>query len=1016
MAEALGTAVLNLFVNDKGLVAGMAAAQAKARTKMGAMAGMAAAGAKAMVVPLVAIGAVSIHMAREFNGSMTKIQTLVGVSKAQVDEWRGTLLKLGPEVAKSPKELADALFFVTSAGFRGSEAIDILTTSAKASKVGLGETKVVADLVTSAMNSYGKGNLTASAATDTLVGMVRAGKAEASAFAPVLGAILPLASEMGVEFNEVGGSLAQMTRLGIPATRAATALQAVMSGLLKPTGAAEETMKKYGLSAAGLRKQLKEKGLISVLETVKKSTKGNSAEMAKIFPNIRALRGVLALVGKAGGSTAEVFDQVKNSTGSLGKAWDVVSKKDGFKMDQAMIKMQVSAIKLGDAIMPTVATIIQGIGMLADAFAKLPHSIRTGVVAFGALILVVGIGAKMWPALRLILIAVKFAIMGVAKALIFLAANPIILVIVLIAALVAGLIYAYQHNKRFAAAVDAAAKMIANAVKAAWNWIKSAMTGIVNAFKTVVNWLKGNWKTIALIISGPFAPLVALATDAFGIRSALVSAFTAVLNKVKAIWTAVVGATRSAAGRALGAAKAVGSAIVSGVQIALGKLSALGGWLISKVVSGINATLTMAWSMAKGIGSAIMNGIKAGLKSLWNSVKEAFVGMVEDIVAAGWSAIKPGSPSKLTAKLIGEPMMAGIAKGMMGKKKAVVFTITQIVKDAINAAKQNATSLAGDVGSTLVEAIDASTKRRLAVADKGPEADRIRSIEAQIEAEDARAKMEQLQGDIANAEDAGTRLEAQKALDRHLLELERDRLSTALDLHKQGVEDEAEARKAGLTQGITDLTDMLNRGAISQAEYTSRLAALIADKAPEYQKLGMLLGDAQARAYIDTYQALLAQAGLVQQTGSGVVHDLINPYTAAREELNEILKMLIGRATSTSSAGGKKITADEGKPIAAIKARIAAIKGLASGGMIGGALGNDRAGIFALSNGEGVMRRTAMEGMQRFFERGGGAQPVVIQIAPGGTIIGSGDERSLGRELARIVQPELARRVALSSS
>lgn len=52
--------------------------------------------------------------------------------------------------------------------------------------------------------------------------------------------------------------------------------------------------------------------------------------------------------------------------------------------------------------------------------------------------------------------------------------------------------------------------------------------GIVGAVRSVVTWVQGNWPIIATIISGPFFPLVALATDAFGVRSALVGAFNGV--------------------------------------------------------------------------------------------------------------------------------------------------------------------------------------------------------------------------------------------------------------------------------------------------------------------------------------------------------------------------------------------------------------------------------------------------------------------------------------------------------
>ena len=105
----------------------------------------------------------------------------------------------------------------TSAGFEGKEALDVLEASAKAAAAGLGETKQVADAVTSAVNAYGIENLSAARSTDILVATVREGKAEADSIAGALGQVLPAASELGVEFAELGGTIAALTRIGLGA-------------------------------------------------------------------------------------------------------------------------------------------------------------------------------------------------------------------------------------------------------------------------------------------------------------------------------------------------------------------------------------------------------------------------------------------------------------------------------------------------------------------------------------------------------------------------------------------------------------------------------------------------------------------------------------------------------------------------------------------------------------------------------------------------------------------------------
>jgi TP901 family phage tail tape measure protein len=234
------------------------AATKQMRRTAAAMTSIGSAMSKAITVPVVAAVAASIHMAMDYQASMEKLQSLVGVSKVQVDAWTKTLLKLGPEVGKSPKELADAMFFVTSAGLRGQKALDVLTMSARASAAGLGETKTVADAVTSAVNAYSRTNLKAASVTDTMVAAVREGKMPVEDLAKSIGFVLPIASEAGVSFSELAGTAAALSRVGAPVSRTMTGIRFLLMNMIKPTSAAGAALESIGMSADDLRKSIKD--------------------------------------------------------------------------------------------------------------------------------------------------------------------------------------------------------------------------------------------------------------------------------------------------------------------------------------------------------------------------------------------------------------------------------------------------------------------------------------------------------------------------------------------------------------------------------------------------------------------------------------------------------------------------------------------------------------------------------------------------------------------------------------
>ena len=99
-----------------------------------------------VTLPMVGLGAAAVKTAADFESSMTKITALVGVAKDEVDTMSVAVRSMATQFGKSANEAADALFFITSAGLRGSTATDTLAASLKASAIGLGDTATIADL------------------------------------------------------------------------------------------------------------------------------------------------------------------------------------------------------------------------------------------------------------------------------------------------------------------------------------------------------------------------------------------------------------------------------------------------------------------------------------------------------------------------------------------------------------------------------------------------------------------------------------------------------------------------------------------------------------------------------------------------------------------------------------------------------------------------------------------------------------------------------------------------------
>ncbi|MFQ5535579.1 MAG: phage tail tape measure protein [Sphingomonadales bacterium] len=437
---------------------------------------------RSVTLPLGLAGVAAGRMQVRFDDSLTKIVSLVGLSEKAVARFREEILKIAPAVGKGPAELAEGLFFVTSAGKRGQAALDTLIASAKGAAAGLGDVAIIADAATSATNAYGDENLAAADAVGVLVATVREGKAGADTITASLGRVIPVAAQLGVTFNEVGAALATMTKFGLNAEESSTALRATLTSILKPAVQQEEAARKLGLSFADLRKQLGTEGLLPVLKRIKTAIGEDDAAIAKIFPNVRALTGVLTLVGK----NAAIADQVFSSLATAGvadliKAFDIAAKSSGLKFLKTTAQINVAMIRLGDIIIPKILPLIQrmaaALARWSEALSTLSEKTKDVLLATGAFTLLVG---PMLSAIGFMVIGIS----GLARAFVFVARSAVKSARVLLLA-VSGMVKAVSAGfTRLLALVGGVPLAIGSAI--------AAVAGALFVFRdTVIGFAKG---------------------------------------------------------------------------------------------------------------------------------------------------------------------------------------------------------------------------------------------------------------------------------------------------------------------------------------------------------------------------------------------------------------------------------------------------------------------------------------------------------------------------------------------
>jgi TP901 family phage tail tape measure protein len=341
-----------------------------------------------LTLPLAAVGIAASKLALDFEQSFSRMEGLAGVSSDEVEGLRDSVLSLSGETGKAPQELAEALYFVRSAGLDGQDALDALEASAKGAAAGLGQTQQVADAVTSAMNGYGAEVLSAAEATDVLVATAREGKAEAADLAPQFGRLIPIASELGVSFDQVGAGMAFLSRASGDASLSATQLDGVMQKLLRPSQQGAQALAEVGISTDSIRESIRENGLLETLSTLRDQL-GESG-FVKFFDDVQGLQGALQLTGSQADEARGVFAALADSAGATDDAFAKWAETMGFKNQKAFAELQAALIGLGDQLIPLVGKFAEFASVVSGWFTELDDGAQAMVVTFGIFVAALG--------------------------------------------------------------------------------------------------------------------------------------------------------------------------------------------------------------------------------------------------------------------------------------------------------------------------------------------------------------------------------------------------------------------------------------------------------------------------------------------------------------------------------------------------------------------------------------------------------------------------------------------------
>ena len=450
-----------------------------------------------------------------------------------------------------------------------------------------------------------------------------------------------------------------------------------------------------------------------------------NAAMGKMLGGATGLKTALMITG---GRMGEF--QVRHGPNRGGRArtsgktvedWDKIQTTFNQKLDRLKYSAQAAGITIGTVLLPAATALVDGIsatlGPIAGFITKhqqivgLVLSVAAGAAAAAVAIKAVALAERAWAVAQ----GLVNTVMAIFDA--ELAVTGIPELIIAIAALVAGLIYAWNHFSTFREVVIGALKAVEEAGLAVWHGLVMAWHAIVTAAVATWHALETAWNAVA-------GAAVALWRAVTGVWDTIRDATTTVWNAISgffqkwwplllviflpfialllATWNhfheqitgtakAAWGAVKAALSATWAAIEAVARTVWAGIRLAIVDPVVATWHTLQSIWNAIRPWLSGVWGGIKGAASTAWAGIKnaiiSPLASAWHTVTST-VGHIKSAVTSGlnaaWNAVK-GIGGRFVS--IGADIVRGIAQGISDSAGVIADRLKGAASSALSDAK-----------------------------------------------------------------------------------------------------------------------------------------------------------------------------------------------------------------------------------------------------------------------------------------------------------------------------------------
>ena len=489
---------LQAFKNSASSMGDKVTALGSAMTKAGSTM------TKSVTLPLVGLGTAAVATTIKFESAMSKVSAISGATGDDLAALTDKAKEMGAKTKFSASESAEAFQYMAMAGWKTKDmldGIDGIMNLAAADGLDLATTS---DIVTDALTAFGLSASDSAHFADVLAKASSSANTNVSMLGESFKYVAPVAGSLGYSAEDTAIALGLMANAGIKGSQSGTALRGALTRLIKPTDDAAALMEEYGLSLTNSDGSMKSLGeVMSMLRSnLGDLTEAEQAQIAATLFGQEAMSGMLSIINASDKDFQNLTDQIYGADGAAKQMADTMLDNLSGQLILLKSSLEGAAIAFGELLLPLIKKITSAIQGLVDWVNNLSDRQKAIIVTIAGVLAVVGpifiIGGKIVKLVGSVMGVIKVLKPAIAALNAVMLANPIILIITLIAGLIAALVTLYKKNETFRNFVDETWASIKNVVSTVVNALVTFFTETIpNALQSAIDWVKNFAHNIA---------------------------------------------------------------------------------------------------------------------------------------------------------------------------------------------------------------------------------------------------------------------------------------------------------------------------------------------------------------------------------------------------------------------------------------------------------------------------------------------------------------------------------------